>query len=241
MQRPKFPLVTVFTLFFISLPFNLSNAWDDETHIAIAKAAGYQKWYNATGADMTKIKAGEIEAHNHGVHNPPGKIVTPDMVLGQVEKYNKIEKDGHLYGATIASMRDYIKKRQRGKYGEYHLAFCSHYIGDLSQPLHNTLYNPFARKYHKKLDGIIDNEVLNNLQKIKIYPIIIHSEKDLAREIARIANISIKLGYKIGAENRPLSKEEAYRQISHSASLFKGILKFVGKISCNKKMDRPKS
>ncbi len=57
----------------------------------------------------------------------------------------------------------------------------------------------------------------------------ITSEEKLAREIARIANLSLKLGYGMEDDNRLLTKEEAYIQISHSASLFKAILKFVGR------------
>jgi hypothetical protein len=87
-----------------------------------------------------------------------------------------------------------------------------------------------ASGYHKKIDEIIGHEVSDNLQKIKIYPISIHSEKDLAKEIARIANLSIKLGYRIQDERRLLTKNEAYAQISHRASLFKGILEYVRKI-----------
>ncbi len=117
-----------------------------------------------------------------------------------------------------------------GKYGEYHLAFCSHYVGDLSQPLHNTVYNSYNRKYHGTTDGIINDEVLDNIDKIKIYHIKIESEKDLANEIARIANLSIEKGYQIQDENRLLTKEEAYEQISHSASLFKAILRYVEEI-----------
>jgi hypothetical protein len=59
------------------------------------------------------------------------------MVLAQAEKYNKLDHHGHLYGAIIASVRDYLKKRGGGKYAEYHMAFCAHYVGDLSQPVHN--------------------------------------------------------------------------------------------------------
>jgi hypothetical protein len=91
------------------------------------------------------------------------------------------------------------------------------------------LYNSYNRKYHKTTDGIINDEVLDNLDKIKIYPIKIGSEKDLASEIARIANLSLKRGYQIQDENRLLTKEEAYEQISHSASLFRAILEYVGK------------
>ena len=35
------------------------------------------------------------------------------------------------------------------------------------------------------------------------------------------------LGYKLEDEGRLLSKEEAYQQISHSASLFRAVLRYV--------------
>jgi hypothetical protein len=135
----------------------------------------------------------------------------------------------HRYGAIIASLRDYMRDKKMGKYGEYHLAFCSHYVGDLSMPLHNTLFDSFNRAHHAQIDGIINDEVLDNLDKIKIYPITINSEEDLAKQVARIANMAIQLGYRLEKENRLLTKEEAYEQISQSASLFKGILRYVGR------------
>lgn len=207
-----------------------ASAWHDETHLAIAKAAGYSKWYSAIGADMAKLKAGNIESHNHYVNNSPGTIITPKMVMAQTEQYNRIDEKGHLYGAIIVSVRDYIKDKKKGKYGEYHLGFCAHYVGDLSQPLHNTLLNPYNMKNHVKTDGIIEDEVLSNLQKIELYPIVIDSEATLAKEVARIANVSVKLGYRIESEDRLLTKEEAYKQISHSASLLKGILEYVRRV-----------
>lgn len=225
----------IFTIYFICLSIisftGDSYSWNDETHIAIAKAAGYTKWYNAAGADMVKLKAGKIEAQNHYVSNPPGTVITPKIVLKQAKRYNNDnDLSGHLYGAIIASVRDYLKAKHKGKYGEYHLAFCAHYIGDLSQPLHNTLYNSFNRRNHKIIDGIINDEVLDNIHKIKIYPLVIVSEKDLADEIARIADLSLTKGYQIQNEKRLLTKDEAYDQISHSASLFRAILKYVEKI-----------
>lgn len=229
MNRPIFHKCLILALLLVVVSSQLATAWHDETHIAIAKAAGYKKWYNATGADMAKLKAGNIESHNHYVYNSPDTTVTPEMVLNQVEKYNQEDRKGHLYGAIIASLRDYIRDRRKGKYGEYHLGFCAHYVGDLSQPLHNTAYNTFNWKYHTKIDGIINDEVLANVDKIKVYPITIDSEAALAKEIARIANLAKELGYRIEAEDRFLTKEEAYRQISHSASLFKAILDYLGK------------
>jgi hypothetical protein len=207
----------------------LSSAWHDETHLAIAKAAGYTKWYNSAGADMAKIKAHDIEGHNHYVNNPPGTVITTQHVRSQVPRYNQIDKNGHLYGAIVTSLKDYIAFRQIGKYGEYHLAYCSHYIGDLSQPLHNIRYGDYNKKNHTKTDGIINEEILENPDKIKIYHIAIDSEDDLEKEIARIANLSMKLGYRLEAENRLLSAEEAYVQVGHSASLLKAVLKWLKK------------
>jgi len=224
-------IISLLALFFIVSFTGNAYPWHDETHIAIARVTGYEKWFNANGADMAKLKAGDVEKQNHYVNNPRGTIVTPEMVLQQAKNYNDAtDIMGHLYGAIIASVRDYLKAKYEGKYGEYHLAFCAHYVGDLSQPLHNTLYNSYNRKNHGTTDGIINDEILDNVDKIKIYPIKIESEKDLANEIARIANLSQKKGYQIQDEKRLLTKDEAYEQISHSASLFKAILEYVGKV-----------
>ena len=151
----------------------------DETHIAIAKAAGYKKWYHAAGADMVKLKLVRREAQNHYVNNSSGTVITPQMVINQVDLYNQIDGKGHLYGAIIHAIRDYKKAIQAGQYGAYYLSFCAHYVGDLSQPLHHTVYNSFNEKYHRKLDGIINHEILDNVDRIKIYAINIDSEKDL--------------------------------------------------------------
>ncbi len=56
-------------------------------------------------------------------------------------------------------------------------------------------------------------------------------EADLSREIARIANLSRKLGHKLKTENRNMTKKEAYVQLGHSASLLRAILKCLGKIN----------
>ena len=231
MKNTKYLIIPLLAVFFIVSFSGNSYPWHDETHIAIAKATGYKKWYNATGADMAKLKAGKKERYNHYVNNSRATIVTPETVLQQAENYNNpTDLMGHLYGAIIASVRDYLKAKNEGKYGEYHLGFCAHYVGDLSQPLHNTLYNSYNRKYHQTTDGIINDEVLDNVDKIKIYPIKVESEKDLANEIASIANLSLKKGYQIQDEKRLLTKQEVYEQISHSASLFKAIMEYMDKI-----------
>jgi hypothetical protein len=210
--------------------------WHDETHLAVAKAAGYYKWYNAAGADITKIKAGLIEKNNHYFDNTRKVKVTPGLVLGQVQRYNDPkDTSGHLYGAIIASLRAYFETTEKGKYAEYHLAFCAHYIGDLSQPLHNIPFDKFNKIHHTVNDGIVEDEVLEKISKIKanMYQIKLrprHFEEDLAKEIARIANRARNLGYKLKKEDRDLTKEEAYRQLGHSASLLKAVLDYVDSI-----------
>jgi hypothetical protein len=226
MKRTISVSLAVSFILFVLFP-TPSDAWHDETHVAIAKAAGYSKWFNAVGPDMIKEKMGDREGHNHFVNNFRGTEVTSKMVLSQAEKYNKLDRHGHLYGAIIASVRDYLKKRETGKYAEYHMAFCAHYVGDLSQPLHHIEHNEFNYTYHKDTDGIVDEGILTNLDKIKIYPITISSEHELAKEIARIAVLSMALGYKLEDEFRIITKDEAYQQLGHSASLFKAILDYV--------------
>jgi hypothetical protein len=56
------------------------------------------------------------------------------MVMDQMGKYDQVDGHGRLYGTIIASVGDYMENK-KGKYVEYHRAFCAHYVDDLSQPL----------------------------------------------------------------------------------------------------------
>jgi hypothetical protein len=205
-------------------------AWHDHTHLAVSQAAGYENWHNSAAADITKIKAGEIEQYNHYFNNDAGVDVTEAMVFDQVRRYdNPKDPQGHLYGAIIASIREYKAMKQSNKYAEYPLAFCAHYIGDLSMPLHNVPYTDFNKTRHSQNDGIIDFGVMNNVGYIQknMYDMVIKNENDLAREIARIANISRQLGLRMEKENRDMTPDEAYRQIIHSASLLRAVLNYM--------------
>jgi len=229
------PCIFILTLFLLITNLTTASGWHDETHLAIAKAAGYSKWYNAVGADISKVKAGRIEMNNHYFNNNNNVDVTPEMVLEQVKRYNSPDDmEGHLYGTIIASLCKYKESTEAGKYAEYHLAFCVHYVGDLSQPLHNIPYDDFNKKRHGINDGIVENEVLKNSDRVvkNMYPINVRSdffEEDLSKEIARIANLSRILGHTLRAENRDMTKEEAYTQLGHSASLLQAILKYLGR------------
>jgi hypothetical protein len=227
--------IVLITLLVSAVPFASSYAWHDRTHLAVAKAAGYAFWFNAAGADITKTKAGAIEEKNHYYNNYANVPVNDKTVLDQIKLYNSpSDEEGHLYGAIIAALRDYQKKNSTGKFAEYHMAFAVHYIADLSQPLHNLQYDQFNKTHHSANDGIVDEDILEKIKVIEknMYEIKLSSdnfETDLAKEIARIANISRQLAFKMKAENRDMTKEEAYVQLGHSASLLKAVLSVVTK------------
>jgi len=207
-------------------------AWHDQTHLAVSKAAGYREWYNSAAADMVKTKAHQVEEYNHWYNNNKRAEITAETVLEQAGRYDDgNDPEGHLLGAIIGSLREYQASKVSHKYAEYNLAFCAHYVGDLSQPLHNTPYNDFNKSHHLDNDGVVEKDALTdaNLQKIRnrMYPICLKTERDLAREIARIANLTRLLGYRLEKENRNMTTQEAYLQLGHSASLLKAILAYV--------------
>jgi hypothetical protein len=205
-----------------------SHAWYGKTHLAIAKRAGYRYWYNAAAADIARLKAGDAEHYNHFVNNKRGAKITPDMVQAQIKKYDSpSDRKGHLYGAIVGSLRHYINAKREGGFAEDHMAYCVHYIGDLSMPLHNIDYSPFNKRYHLDMDGLLEQKALDSLSEIKIEKINIKTENDLIAEICRIANISMELGFRLEKEERMMTKAEAYRQIGMSASLLKAVIEYT--------------
>jgi len=230
MPKSSYKIVAWFTLLACLALTGPAWGWHDKTHMAISQAAGYECWYNSAGPDITKIKAGNLEAMNHWFSNSDKIEVTPDLVLAQVQRYNDPnDQAGHLYGAILHSLRDYRQVKGQGKYAEYHLAFCAHYLGDLSNPLHNAPNDAFNQAHHAKNDDIVEFNVLNNIGFIQrnMYEIKIANETDLAQAVARIANISRQLAYKLAKENRDLTPAEAYHQLAHSASLLKAVLVYA--------------
>lgn len=221
----------ILAVFFLMSTASPAAAWYEETHLAVAKAAGYAKWYNAAAADIAKAKMGSREGHNHFHMSPHGTVITPEMVFEQARRYDRIDPEGHLYGAIIESFGDYLTVRRKGKYAENQMAYLIHYVGDLSMPLHHLPLSTYSRKYHAANDGIIEDEVLASLKKIRIYDLPIGSERELAVAVARIANLSKALGQNLEREGRLMTKAEAYVQISHSASLLKAILRYARSVS----------
>jgi hypothetical protein len=236
MPRSSYKVISWLTLLSglsITVP---AFGWHDKTHMAISQAAGYENWYNSAAPDVTKTKAADKEAANHWFNNCPDVEITAQMVLDQAQRYNDPnDNEGHLYGAIIAALREYNKAKKSGNYAEYHMAFCAHYIGDLSMPLHNVPDNPYGgfndTDYHQRNENVIEDSVQSNIKRLQdnMYNIAIKDETDLAREIARIANISRQLAKKLkmrAAKKMDITPKEAYEQVGHSASLLKAVLAY---------------
>jgi hypothetical protein len=219
------------TFLFVSC-FSSAMAWHDRTHIAVGVAAQFDQAYNLAAPDVAKLKADTVEEYNHWVNNSETTVITKALIKGQIQKYNvgtEREKAGHLYGAIVAAIRAYQDESGAGRFATYHLVYAGHYIGDLSMPLHNidnSLLDTLPNHYDN--DHMIENEVATNMDKIKLSPVIIRNEDDLIQNIGLIATKAKDLGYKLVKEKRNMTKEEAYEQISQSASLFKAVLEYVG-------------
>lgn len=219
-------------------------AWNDLTHMAVMKAAGLGDLaYLAVGADMAKEKAAGHEDGNHYRDNARGVVVTADMVLDQVRDYNCRCIDGQLYGAIVAALNEYRELKNRNKYARYPLGYAAHYIGDLSMPLHNIVYDDFNKANHQANDGIVEDgergttdekvaRIARNIrQQMKLLtPYRLPPARDgirefntaLAKKIAEIANGAMALGFAMhnASPPRPLmTREEAYRQLAESALL----------------------
>jgi hypothetical protein len=237
----------VVALLLFTLSSTPCQAWHDATHMAVVEAAGLHNYaYLAVGADMAKEKSGGYEDGNHYRNNVKGVTVTPDMVLDQVRDYNcRCSDEGHLYGAIVAALGQYQDRKSDGKYSRYPLGFAAHYIGDLSQPLHNTEYNLFNKTFHSANDGVVEGRddepvgarvarIARQIEKRmkELPPLQLPAAKEgmvkfnqaLAKEIAEIANSSIALANAMQEANPQrtrMTEDEAYRRLALSARLLK--------------------
>ena len=219
-------------LIFFTAPES-SLAWLDETHLAVAQAAGYSKWYNATAPEIAIVKAPLQEPPNHYYNGDPDVKVTPELVLLQANRYNDPDdQQGHLYGAIIGATRAYRESLREGKYAEAHLAYLAHYVGDLSQPLHNAPHDDFNKARHLSSDGILEKEILGKLPRLHEHmsPVALSGlsesqfEQSLAEKVAEIANHARELYRKMRAAQRDITVDEAYIQLGRSASLLQAVL-----------------
>jgi hypothetical protein len=238
--------------------FSNAFGWSCETHIYIALEAGIKNPEIACFPDLSREENSLLLGPSHWHNAAPNTIVTPDYidqyqimegmyVKSSVPESKPIkikvpDPSGVLYWKILE-----LYQKMKGKTGwryDYYLTNIAHYVGDLSQPLHNFPYASepasdgkaypeigfWAKEHHWQFDSVLDSylplqgkdkEIFQTL----ITPIQIMSVDDLKREISKIANSSIGLGNRCYSENRILTKDEALRQVAMSVSLLRAIIK----------------
>jgi len=254
----KAVVITLIILGFFSNAFG----WSSEAHIYIALEAGIKNPEIACFPDLSREENISLLGPFHWHDAAPSTNVTPDYIdqyqitEGMYVKLDAPESkpvklkvpdhSGVLYWKILE-----LYQKMKGKTGwqyDYYLTNIAHYVGDLSQPLHNFPYasDPasdgksypeigfWAKEHHPQFDSVLDpylplgGQEKENFQTL-VTSVQITSIDDLKREISKIANGSILLANKCYSENRILTKDEALRQIAMSVSLLRGIIKSTNK------------
>jgi hypothetical protein len=207
--------------------------------------------------DVSRNENMSLLGHYHWHDASPSTIVTPDYVdqyqiaVGDYVKIGagdsrpvKIRVPDHagvLYWEILE-----LYQKMKGKTGweyDYYLFNIAHYVGDLSQPLHNFPYGSepasdgkiyeeigrWAKENHRAFDDILESSLPLDRKTEKTFDSwidvpSIKSLDDLKREISKVANHSIALANKCYADRRIITKEEALKQIAKSVSLLKAII-----------------
>lgn len=256
MRRIKIIIQIILILFF----FSNSYAWDCKTHSYIAKKAGLRVSEVACIPDIIRDELYDLLSPFHYHEASPDTVVTPEYIdrfsidetviemHGKKYKISVPHPSGVLYWKIlqIFEKMESLDKSIRDNLlaYEYHLYSIAHYVGDLSQPLHNFPYGEypasdgkvyaiegnFNRENHFKFDESFSYHLKNNPQidmmiDKAIKEINIRSKEDLKREISNIANAALKIANECVKDNRLPSEEELIQQVSWSISLIKAIIK----------------
>ncbi len=246
-------------LIFLLLFSSKSLAWDCKTHAYIAKKAGIKIPEAACMPDIIREESYSLLSPFHYHNASPDTIVTPEYIdKYRVEEINifidnrvfkiKVPHQAGVLYWKIVDIYEKMKSLDRSipdnqLIYEYYLANIAHYIGDLSQPLHNFPHgdNPasdgkiypkeanFNAQNHVKFDEAftfyfasdkeVDSKINARIKQIKISSI-----EDLKKEISIIANSAIEIARKCYKENRMLQEDEVINQIALSISLLRALI-----------------
>ena len=253
----KLRYITILLL--ILLFYSNVEAWDCLTHAYLAKKAGIRVPEAACMPDVIRDENYELLAPMHYHNAAPNAIVTPEYIDKYSIKEVAVNADGrtvkillpHQAGVLywkIVDLYEKMKSLDKRKNDdrliyEYYLVSIAHYIGDLSQPLHNFPYGDspssdgkiyieegnFNKEYHTRFDEAFSVYFNNPKTEEKINKAIkeikISNKQDLKYEISKIANSAINIANKCFKEKRMPTEEELIEQISWSISLLKAVIK----------------
>lgn len=235
-------LCTISLTFFSPQP---AAAWTDQTHMAIGCAAEFKGFHNDCAPDVShtvailnRLQKTDSQAHFFDASRP----ITVKDVYDQLEQIGQQRSDGnegYLLGEIVNATRKTKERTEAGKFDDYNYAVLCHYVGDLSMPLHMAEYDDFNKKNHLKIDSILDRKDVKYdvegafliAKELKVDNSVTYkTEDDVVNAVVALANKSHDLALKIRAENRLVTHEEAIAQASESATMFKALMKYCGKI-----------
>lgn len=222
---------------------HVAQAWNDQTHMAIARAAGLKSYHNACAPDVTKhvmninnYKDTASQAHFYDAAAP----ITREDIYKQLEIMETHEdmEGGYVLGAIIHTIRIAKEATAKGQDDEYKYDVLAHYIGDMVQPLHMTAYDTYSKKWHLTTDGVLEypkvkwavdgaikiSKALNVDESLEF-----KSEDEVIDYLVVIANESYYKAEEMRKENRPLTRKEAIERASRGATFLRAVLKFCGK------------
>lgn len=221
-----------------------AQAWTDQTHMAIERAAGLSSYQNACAPDVSKAVAGinklkknDGQGHFFDASKPPTRKDVEDQ-LEMIGMSRDDAPDGWILGAIINATRKSKAYTEMGKFDDYDYAILGHYCGDLSMPLHMSVYDDFNRKHHLNVDQTLNRSDVK--WDVDAVPLItkemtvddsvrFENEDQIIDYMLKIANESYELAQTMRKENRELTHEEAIQRVNRSATFFRALMKYCGK------------
>lgn len=229
------------------IPMTNAQAWTDQTHMAMGLASGFVCFHNCVAADVSHTVAAvnaltQTDEQAHFFDAPADYVLTAADAYAQLRDIGKSRAecpDGYLLGAILHTTRLCKERTASGAYDDEYYAVLLHYVADLSEPLHMSVFDEFNRSHHFACDNILSD-------KDAEYPVFaavalageldvddvpcFESEEDLVEAVIALARQSQELAQLLRAEQRDITREEALLQVSRAAVLGKAILRYCGKI-----------
>ena len=228
----------------LSLAPMQAEAWTDQTHMAIERAAGFSGYQNACAPDVSKtvmtinkIKKNDGQGHFFDASKAPTRADV-DTQLEQIGMSRDECPDGYILGGIVNPTRKAKAWTEMGKFDDYNYAILGHYIGDLSMPLHMSVYDDFNRKHHLNIDQTLNRSDVKwdvdgaalIAKEIKVDDSVrFNNEEELINYMLKIANESFEKAQQLRKENRELTHEEGIQRVSESATFFRAVMRYCGK------------
>lgn len=228
----------------LSLAPLTAEAWTDQTHMAIERAAGLSSYQNACAPDVAKtvsainkLKKNDGQGHFYDASRPPTRKDVEEQ-LEMIGQGRDDAPDGWILGAIINATRKSKAWTEMGRFDDYNYAILGHYCGDLSMPLHMSVYDDFNKKHHLNVDQTLNrSDVKYDVDGVPLITkemtvddsVRFHNEDEIIDYMLKIANESFELGQKLRAEDRELTHEEAIQRVNRSATFFRAIMRYCGK------------